>query len=63
MSPAMLNLTLPGYRIIRFDSKILMRVYVEALDAPRRCLCCAGDRLRSKGRYERRGAPFGVLRL
>ena len=54
MSPAMLNLTLPGYRIIRFESKITMRVFVEALDTPRLCPCCGGVRLRSKGRYERR---------
>ena len=50
----MLQLTLPGYRIIRFESNILMRVFVEALDAPRQCPCCGGERLRSKGRYERR---------
>src|ERR1017187_10116609 len=54
MSPVYLQLTLPGYRIIRWESNLLMRVYVEALDAPRQCPCCAGRRLRSKGRYERR---------
>ena len=54
MSPMTINLTLPGYRIIRWESNIMMRVYVEALDAPRHCPCCAGARLRSKGRYERR---------
>jgi len=54
MSPMDLQLTLPGYRIIRLESNILMRVYVEALEAPRQCPCCAGGRLRSKGRYERR---------
>jgi transposase len=54
MSPRMLNLTMTGYRIIRFESNTLMRVYVEALEAPLQCLCCAGGRLRSKGRYERR---------
>jgi transposase len=32
----------------------MMRVYVEALEAPRLCPCCGGDRLHSKGRYERR---------
>ena len=32
----------------------MMRVFVEALEAPRLCPCCGGDRLRSKGRYERR---------
>jgi transposase len=32
----------------------LMRVFVEALEAPRLCPSCAGDRLRSKGRYQRR---------
>ena len=54
MSPVSLLLTLPGYRIIRWESNILMRVFVEALEAPRLCPCCGGDRLRSKGRYERR---------
>jgi len=53
MSPVTINLTLPGYRIIRWESNLLMRVYVEALDTPRRCACCGGGRLRSKGRYER----------
>ena len=40
----------------------MMRVYVEALEAPRLCLCCGGGRLHSKGRYERRArhmACFG----
>ena len=32
----------------------LMRVHVEALEAPSACACCGGDRLHSKGRYERR---------
>jgi transposase len=54
MSPVSLQLTLPGYRITRWESNILMRVYVEALEAPRLCPCCGGDRLHSKGRYERR---------
>jgi len=54
MSPMSIQLTLPGYRITRWESNILMRVYVEALEAPRQCPCCGGDRLHSKGRYERR---------
>ena len=54
MSPVTLQLTLPGYRITRWESNTLMRVYVEALEAPRLCPCCGGDRLHSKGRYERR---------
>jgi len=54
MSPVTIQLTLPGYRIIRWESNILMRVFVEALEAPRLCPCCGGGRLRSKGRYERR---------
>jgi transposase len=54
MSPVSIQLTLPGYRITRWESNILMRVYVEALEAPRLCPCCGGDRLHSKGRYERR---------
>jgi transposase len=54
MSPVTIQLTLPGYRIIRWESNLLMRVFVEALEAPRLCPCCGGDRLHSKGRYERR---------
>lgn len=54
MSPVTINLTLPGYRIIRWESNHRMRVYVEALDTPRQCPCCGGASLRSKGRYERR---------
>jgi transposase len=54
MSPVTKNLTLPGYRIIRFERNTLMRVYAEALEAPQHCPCCGGDRLHSKGRYERR---------
>lgn len=54
MSPVTINLTLPGYRIIRWESNLLMRVFVEALDTPRLCPCCGGGSLRSKGRYERR---------
>lgn len=54
MSPVTINLTLPGYRILRWESNLMMRVYVEALDPPRLCPCCGGGSLRSKGRYERR---------
>ena len=54
MSPVPINLTLPGYRIIRWESNLRMRVFVEALDTPRQCPCCGGGSLRSKGRYERR---------
>jgi len=54
MSPVTLQLTLPGYRILRWESNTLMRVFVEALEAPRLCPCCGADRLHSKGRYERR---------
>jgi transposase len=54
MSPVTLHLTLPGYRIIRWEGNTLMRVYVEALEAPGLCPCCGGGRLHSKGMYERR---------
>ena len=43
MSPVTIQLALPGYRIIRWESNILMRVYVEALEAPRLCPCCGGE--------------------
>ena len=61
MSPVTIQLTLPGYRIIRMESNTLVRIYVEALDAPRQCLCCGGGRLRSKGRYERRARHLPCL--
>jgi transposase len=54
MPPVTINLTLPGYRIIRWESNLMMRVFVEALDTPRLCPCCGGGRLHSKGRYVRR---------
>ena len=54
MSPVILQLTLPGYRIIRVESNDLMRVELEVLDTPPSCPYCAGSSLRSKGRYQRR---------
>ena len=54
MSPMDLQLTLPGYRIIQWESNTRMRIFAEALDAPRLCPCCGGGRLHSKGHYERR---------
>jgi transposase len=53
MSPVNLQLTLPGYRILRMESNSVMRVYLEVVDTPRRCPYCAGSSLRSKGRYQR----------
>ena len=50
----MINLTLPGYRIIQYECNPEMRVYLEVLQAPRACPCCGASRLRSKGLYERR---------
>ena len=50
----MINLTLPGYRIVRVESNPEMHVYLEVLQAPRVCPCCGAVRLRSKGLYERR---------
>jgi transposase len=54
MSPVNLHLTLPGYRIIQWESNTVMRVYLEVLDPPRSCPYCAGSSLRSKGKYRRR---------
>lgn len=50
----MIELTLPGYRMLRYESNAVMRVYLEVLQAPRCCPCCGGQGLRSKGRYQRR---------
>ena len=61
MSPMELQLTLPGYRVIRVESNILMRVYLEVLDTPTSCPYCAASRLRSKGRYERRARHLECL--
>ena len=63
MSPVTKELTLPGYRIIRLERNTLMRIYAEALEAPRHCPCCGGDRLHSKGRYERRARHLPWLGL
>jgi transposase len=54
MSPVNLQLTLPGYRIVRVESNHWMRVFLEASEPPRSCPYCAGSSLRSKGRYQRR---------
>lgn len=54
MSPVNLQLTLPGYRVIQWESNSLMRISLEVLDTPRSCPYCAGSSLRSKGRYQRR---------
>src|SRR5271157_5450868 len=54
MSPMMTELTLPGYRTIQVERKqVEVRFYLEAEETPRACPCCGGDRLRSKGRYQR----------
>jgi transposase len=48
-------LSLRGYRILSSESNsTVMRLRLEPIERPRSCLCCAGVRLRSKGRYERR---------
>ena len=61
MSPVHLQLTLPGYRIIRWESNQLMRVSLEVVDTPRSCPYCAGSSLRSKGRYERRARHLDCM--
>jgi len=54
MSPMMTELTLPGYRTIQVERKqVEVRFFLEARETPRVCPCCGGDRLRSKGRYQR----------
>lgn len=54
MSPMMIDLTLPGYRMVRVERNPYLRIYLEVLKAPTLCPCCGASRLRSKGRYERR---------
>jgi transposase len=61
MSPMELQLTLPGYRIIQWESNSLMRISLEVLDTPRSCPYCAGSSLRSKGRYQRRARHLECL--
>ena len=63
MSPVTKDLTLPGYRIIQVERNHLVRIYAEALEAPRLCPCCGGGRLHSKGRYERRARHLPWLGL
>ena len=55
------NLTLPGYRTVRVERNLGVRVYVKALEAPLTCLRCAGARLRSKGLYRRRVRHLPVM--
>jgi len=50
----MIELTMKGYRVLRFQSKPEVVVEVEAVEQPEVCLCCGASRLHSKGRYERR---------
>jgi len=61
MSPVNLQLTLPGYRFIQWESNSLMRISLEELDTPRSCPYCAGSSLRSKGRYQRRARHLECL--
>jgi len=58
------NLSLRGYRMLRSESNsVLMRLYLEVEDPPASCPCCAGVRLRSKGRYERRARHLNCFGL
>lgn len=54
MSPMMIDLTLPGYRMVRVERNPYLRIYLEVRKAPSLCPCCGASRLHSKGRYERR---------
>lgn len=53
MSPAMLELTMKGYRTLRVVLKPEVVIEVEPVEQPDTCLCCGASRLHSKGRYER----------
>jgi transposase len=53
MSPMMIDLTLPGYRMVRVERNPCLRIYLEVLQAPTLCPCCGACWLHSKGRYER----------
>jgi transposase len=54
--------SLGRYRILRSEGNFtLMRIYAEPKDRPTSCLYCAGVRLRSKGRYERRVRHLDVM--
>ncbi len=50
----MIDLTLPGCRMVRVERNLCLRIYLEVLQAPTLCPCCGASRLHSKGRYERR---------
>jgi len=54
MSPVFRDIGIKGYRIVSTEEKETFRVNVELEREPTSCPCCAGGRLRSKGRYERR---------
>jgi hypothetical protein len=51
VSPVILQLTLPGYRILRVVSNDLMRVELEVLDTPRSCPYCAGSSVTQFSHY------------
>ena len=53
MSPAMLELTMKGYRTLGVVLKPEVVIEVEPEQQPDTCLCCGASRLHSKGRYER----------
>ena len=54
MSPIGSWIGLKGYRVIRSQSKPVLRAVVEPEQDPCSCPRCGGCRLHSKGRYERR---------
>lgn len=53
MSPAMIELTMKGYRTLGVEFKPEVVIEVEPEQQPDTCLCCGASRLHSKGRYER----------
>lgn len=54
MSPIGTWIGLKGYRVIRSQSKPVLRAVVEPEQDPTCCTRCGGARLHSKGRYRRR---------
>jgi transposase len=55
MLPVIKEIGIPGYRLVKAETRPRVLLWVEPKERPRGCPCCGGGcRPRSKGRYERR---------
>jgi transposase len=55
MTTTLLNrIGIKGYRVIRTEASLPLKIHVEPEARASTCLCCGGVRLRSKGRYQKK---------